>query len=37
MQQIQHKMFVTGSLYYDFEVFLVKESVTIKNYERFQL
>ena len=38
MQQIQHQMFVTGRLYGDFEVFLVKESVTIRimkdvNYE----
>ena len=38
MQQIQHQMFITGRLYCDFEVFLVKESVTIKimkelNYE----
>ena len=38
MQQIQHQMFVTGRLYYDFGVFLVKESVTIRimkdlNYE----
>ena len=28
MQQIQHQMFVTGRLYCDFEMFLVKESVT---------
>ena len=38
MQQIQHQMFVTGRLYCDFEVFLVKESVIIRimkdlNYE----
>ena len=38
MQQIQLQMFVTGRLYCDFEVFLVKESVTIRtmkdvNYE----
>ena len=38
MQQIDHLMFVTGRLYCDFEVFLVKESITIKitkdfNYE----
>ena len=38
MQQIQHHMLVTGRLYCDFEVFLVKESVTIRimkdlNYE----
>ena len=38
MQQIQHQMFVTDRLYCDFEVLLVKESVTIKimkdlNYE----
>ena len=38
MQQIQHQMFVTGGLHCDFEVFLVRESVTIKimkdlNYE----
>ena len=36
--QIQHLMFVTGILYCDFEVFLVKESVAIRiikdlNYE----
>ena len=30
MQQIQHQMFITGRLCCDFEVFLVKESVTIK-------
>ena len=30
MQQIQHQMFVTGRLYCDFEVFLVKESVSIR-------
>ena len=30
MQQIQHQMFVTGRLCCDFEVFLVKESVTIR-------
>ena len=38
MQQIQHQMLVTGRLHCDFEVFLVKESVTIRimkdlNYE----
>ena len=38
MQQIQHQMFVTDRLYCDFEVFLVKEWVTIRimrdvNYE----
>ena len=30
MQQIQRQMFVTGRLYCDFEVLLVKESVTIR-------
>ena len=30
MLQIQHQMFVTGRLYCDFEVFLVKESVIIR-------
>ena len=38
MKQIQHQMFVTGRSYCDFEVFLVKESVTVRilkdlNYE----
>ena len=38
MQQIQHQMFAAGRLYFDFEVFLVKESVAIRimkdvNYE----
>ena len=30
MQQIQHQMFDTGRLYCDFEVILVKGSVTIR-------
>ena len=30
MQQIQHQTFVKGRPYCDFEVFLVKESVTIR-------
>ena len=30
MQQIQHQMFVTGRPYCDFEVFLVKDLVTIR-------
>ena len=30
MQRIQHQIFNTGRLFCDFEVFLVKESVTIK-------
>ena len=30
MQQIQRQVFVTGRLYCDFEVLLVKESVTIR-------
>ena len=30
MEQIQRQMFVTGRLYCDFEVLLVKESVTIR-------
>ena len=30
MQQIQRQIFVTGRLYCDFEVLLVKESVTIR-------
>ena len=30
MQQIQHQMSFTGTLYCDFEGFLVKESVTMR-------
>ena len=36
MQRIQHQIFNTGRLFCDFEVFLVKESVTIK-IKRYQL
>ena len=36
MQRIQHQIFNTGRPFCDFEVFLVKELVTIK-IERYQL
>ena len=36
MQKIQHQMFVTGRLHCGFEVFLVKESVTIRIMKDFK-
>ena len=36
MQKIQHQMFVTGRLHCGFEVFLVKESVTIRIIKDFK-
>ena len=36
MQKIQHQMFVTGRLHCGFEVFLVKESLTIRIMKDFK-
>ena len=36
MQKIQHQMFVTSRLHCGFEVFLVKESVTIRIMKDFK-